>query len=174
VLDVGSGDGAVLLYLRGHKRIDIVAADLSQYALDFLRVKGIAVIKLNVNDESLSSALPIADHIILFEILEHMQNPERFIKSIEDKARKSIFFSVPNSGYLPYRIRLLLGRSFMQWRLHPGEHLRFWTLRDLRWWLAQLGYLEQTQLHVYEGIPGLNRLFPSLFGMAIVGEIKIG
>ena len=172
VLDIGCGDGAVLLYLQKHLSFQPIAADISDYALNFLRSKGITTIKFDANVIDDIQKLPEIDYLILFEVLEHMPDPEQFLKTIEPKLRKAIFFSFPNTGYFPYRLRLLFGSFVMQWRLHPGEHLRFWTYRDLKWWLKELGYWERSTIHVYEGIPGLNRLWGSLFGMAFVGEIK--
>lgn len=171
VLDVGCGDGAVLLYLIERKKLAPFAADISDRALQFLESKGVRTVRFDMNQTEAVDSLPEVDHIFLFEVLEHMPNPEAFLKRIEGKARKSIFFSVPNTGYFAYRVRLLLGRSVMQWRLHPGEHVRFWTRKDMDWWLASLGYRDRSVIRVYEGIPLLNRIWSSLFGMGFVVRI---
>ena len=60
----------------------------------------------------------------------------------------------------------------MQWALHPGEHLRFWTYRDLKWWLKELGFDKQSEVYVYEGIPVLNKLWKGLFGAGFMIKIK--
>lgn len=172
VLDCGCGDGAVLFWLAAHKTMVPMGADISAYSVDFLRSRGVEASKVDMGDPDCLEALPEADHIILFEVLEHMQNPELFLRAAVAKARRSVFFSVPNTGYFPYRLRLLMGRFPVQWRLHPGEHLRFWTFRDLRWWLGQLGFAERAEADVYKGVPLLNRAFKNLFGMGIVGEIR--
>ena len=172
ILDVGCGDGGVLLYLLRHRDLAPIGAEISEYALEFLESRGIATVKSDIRDPESLARLPDVDHVILFEVLEHVPNPETFLKQIERKARKSIFFSFPNTGYFPYRVRMLLGSFVMQWRLYPGEHLRFWTYSDLKWWLNELGYENRSSIHVYEGIPLLNRVWGSLFGMAFVGEIR--
>lgn len=172
LIDIGSGNGNVLLYINSQRNINSIAADISDYSLNLLKNKGIKTIKFDINDFSSIDNLPEVDHIILFEILEHMQNPEQFLKLIEKKVKISIFFSFPNTGYFIYRLRLLFGKFPVQWRIHPGEHLRFWTYKDLLWWLSELDYLNRTEFICYEGIPILNKLFGSLFGMAFVGEIK--
>lgn len=172
VLDIGCGDGGVLLYLMKHRKFTPIGADISDRALAFLKSRGIQTIKCDLSNFNEIESLPEADHIILFEVLEHTRSPERLLKVLENKAKISIFFSFPNTGYFPYRIRMVLGRFVMQWRLHPGEHVRFWTYKDLRWWLKELGYENRTETAIYEGVPLLNRLWGSLFGMAFVGEIK--
>jgi len=170
VLDVGCGDGGILAHLRETAGIVPVGADVSSYVLEILRKRDIEGVKLDLNAGGVDS-LPEADHFLAFEVLEHVQNPEALLASLLRKSRRSVFFSVPNTGYFAYRLRLLLGRFPMQWRVHPGEHVRFWTLRDMKWWLDQLGWSEQATVHVYRGIPVLNRILPGLFGMGMIVEV---
>lgn len=174
ILDIGSGDGGVLLYLMASKRLKPTATDVSPLAIEFLQSKGIPALRFDSTRLQDIEELPRVDHVMLFEVLEHMQNPEKFLRLMESKARKSIFFSFPNTGYFRYRLRMLLGSFVLQWRAHPGEHVRFWTLQDLKWWLRELGYESRTEIHVYEGIPLLNKIWRGLFGMAFVGEIRCG
>ena len=56
-------------------------------------------------------------------------------------------------------------------RHHPGEHLRFWTLKDAKLWVKQLG-CKLNKIVVYQGLPGLNKLFPNLFGQGILIKIS--
>jgi 2-polyprenyl-3-methyl-5-hydroxy-6-metoxy-1,4-benzoquinol methylase len=107
----------------------------------------------------------------MLEVLEHIPNPEKFIKTISKKAKKGVFFSVPNTGYISYRLRLLFGAFPMQWNIHPGEHLRFWTYRDLKWWLNELDLADRSEIYVYQGIPLLNKIYKGLFGAGFVVKI---
>jgi len=172
VLDYGCGDGGMLMYFRDNAKVEMTGADISPHAIEFLRSQSVNAQLLGADSSDAVESLAVYDHIILCEVLEHMQNPELFLSLIQSKVRKSIFFSIPNSGYFPYRIRMLLGKSVMQWRLHPGEHLRFWTVSDLKWWLKELQLHDKTEFHLYEGIPVLSNFWGSLFAMGIVGEIK--
>ena len=173
VLDIGCGDGGVLLHMKLQKKIELIGADISDVALDFLISKGIKTIHFDANDFGAIKNLPKVDYVLMLEILEHMQNPEKFLRSISEKASKGIFFSFPNTGYISHRLRLLLGSFPVQWRIHPGEHLRFWTYRDLRWWLKEIGLSNKSEIYIYEGIPFLNKIIPSLFGAAFIVEIKM-
>lgn len=172
VLDIGCGDGGVLLYMKKQKDFSAIGADISDIVLDFLDSQKVTVIKFDINDMDSIPTLPEVDYIMLLEVLEHMPNPEKFLNSILLKAKKGVFISFPNSGYFTYRLRLLFGSFPMQWTLHPGEHLRFWTYKDLKWWLGELGLKEHTDIHVYQGIPVLNKLWKSLFGAGFIMEIK--
>ena len=171
VVDVGCGDGGILARMRELKSIVPLGADVSPFVLAFLEERGIEAVRLDLQSPGMAS-LPPADHILFFEVLEHLPNPEEVLRDALGRARKSVFFSVPNSGYFPYRLRMLRGRFPMQWRVHPGEHLRFWTLTDMRWWLRALGVEERSELVAYRGIPVLNRLWPGLFGMGLLCEVR--
>lgn len=173
ILDIGCGDGAVLLYMRSKKDFNVIGTDISDLVLNFLNSKGVKTIKFNINDFDAIKRLPEVDYIMMLEVLEHMPNPEKFLKLILKKAKKGIFFSFPNSGYISYRLRLLFGAFPVQWRLHPGEHLRFWTYRDLKWWLKQLKLYDRSEIYVYEGIPILNKLCKGLFGAGFVVKVRI-
>lgn len=172
VLDVGCGDGGVLLYMKKKKEFKAVGADISDVVLSFLDSKGIEVIKFDINEFDTIETLPEVDYILILEVLEHMPNPEKFLNMISKKARKGVFFSFPNSGYIAFRLRLLFGAFPMQWTIHPGEHLRFWTYRDLKWWLGELGIRDRSLIYIYEGIPVLNKIFKGLFGAGFIVEVK--
>lgn len=172
VLDIGCGDGGVLLYMKKKKDFKAVGADISDIVLDFLDSKGVEVVKFDINDFNSIALLPEVDYVMILEVLEHMSNPEKFLNMISKKAKKAVFFSFPNSGYISFRLRLLFGSFPMQWTIHPGEHLRFWTYRDLKWWLKELNIKDKSTVFFYEGIPILNKIWKGLFGAGFIVEIK--
>jgi len=172
VLDIGCGDGGVLLHMMEKKNFHALGADISDKCLNFLDSKGVDVVKFDINNFDAIEELPRVDYIMILEVLEHMPNPEKFLKMILPKAKKSIFFSFPNSRYISYRLRFLFGAFPLQWTLHPGEHLRFWTYRDLKWWLNELGFLDKSTVHIYEGIPLLNKFWRGLFGAGFIVKIE--
>jgi len=70
-------------------------------------------------------------------------------------------------------IRLLFGLFPMhRTLLHPGEYLRFWTYKDLRWWLNELTLKDRNTIFIYEGIPILNKIFRGFLGAGFVVEVK--
>jgi len=163
VVDVGSGDGSVLKYLKEHGNISRgTAVDISPLVLEKAREFGLDTVQVDINDLSKLGDIPRADYILLFEILEHIQDSELFLAAMYAKASRGVLFSFPNTGYFAHRFRLLFGRFPMQWRVHPREHVRFWTYTDLQWWLNALGYTTY-HIEMYEGVPVLNRLWPALF-----------
>jgi methionine biosynthesis protein MetW len=172
VLDVGAGDGSILMYLLDKKKIVPNAIDFSDRILDLLKEKNISVNKIDFTDNEAIKQIPRADYFLILEVLEHMPKPEDFLRTILTQAKKSVFISIPNTGYIGHRLRLLFGSFPLQWKAHPSEHLRFWTVRDFKWWIKSLGFFDYTQFECYEGVPLFNKIWPSLFGKGIIAEIK--
>lgn len=173
VTDIGAGNCAILHWLVQHHRVKAHAVDCSEFSQHCAKALGIEFSKLNLNDSQEVSKIPKADYLLLLELIEHLSTPESLLPLLAQKANCGVIFSVPNSGYFVDRLRYLFGRTPCQWIVHPGEHLRFWTTTDLRWWLSALGISSaQREMYFYEGVPLLNRALPSLFAKAIVVLVK--
>ncbi len=170
VLDLGCGSGALIKYLEEKAGIKGVGVDSNDKILDQARSLGVSAIKTDITDLASLKALGEFDYVTGFEILEHLPCPESLLDCLRGKARRAMYFSIPNTGYWTHRLRLLLGKTPLQWASHPGEHLRFWTVSDLKRWLKSLDFKIES-LELYEGIPVLNKIFPSLFSKGIVFKI---
>ena len=167
VIDIGGGDGSVLEYLNRNIVLSHMAvAEISPEALKVVRARGMEAIELPLTEPEVLTTLPETDFFIFFEILEHLHEPEEFLKIAVARAEHGVFLSVPNTGFFVHRLRLLFGRFPLQWVLFPGEHIRFWTYRDMHWWLGELGF-EHYILTAYEGVPVLNTFLPGLFGAGL-------
>jgi len=167
VLDVGCGDGAVLQYLIEQKKMDAHGVDISERAVAHCRAQGLDVWLADVTQPEAVHSLGEYDYIILSEIIEHVPTPEALLDGLRNHVRHAFIISVPNTGYFWHRLRLLLGRFPLQWLVHPGEHLRFWTHLDFLWWTDWLGYCVRAALP-YQGTPVLKRWWPNLFASGIV------
>jgi 2-polyprenyl-3-methyl-5-hydroxy-6-metoxy-1,4-benzoquinol methylase len=168
ICDIAAGEGGILSYV-GKKvgATKLIGTDISDVALERIKNFGIEAIKLDIGKVEELSRIPEADYELLFEILEHVPHSELLLKSAYEKARKGVFFSFPNTGFFVHRMRLFFGRFPLQWKLFPGEHVRYWTKRDLHWWLKSLGYANY-KVHYYKGVPILNQICPSWFAAAFV------
>ena len=111
-------------------------------------------------------------HVVMSEVLEHVQNPEELLLLAWSLCRKTLWVTFPNIAYFPHRLRLLAGKFPVQWVVFPGEHLRFWSIPDFRHWLQQL-HLPIATLSASNGITllGLHRLWPNLLANQIVARI---
>lgn len=171
VNDIGAGSGEVLAYIRDHTPLNrAIAYDSSQYALEFAKRAGLEVKLLDATH--VSNDLEPADFTVLFEVLEHLPFPEGLLHAAFNSSKKGVLFSFPNTGFFIHRFRLFFfGKFPLQWVKHPSEHLRFWTKKDLVWWLNAQGYASYT-VHYYVGIPFLKSIWPNLFAAAFFVHVR--
>ena len=166
LLDIGCGEGAGLEYLQKATGVRGRGIDISPVAVEMARARGLDVDVADVMAPDYDMAEDY-DTILISEVLEHLPEPERVIRVVSRHVRKRLILTFPNIGYFPHRLRMLFGRFPVQWGWHPGEHLRFWTLSDYHWWLDELGF-DVDEVRASNGIRGLARLWPSVFGNQIV------
>lgn len=174
VLDIGVGDGALLQYLVDAQAIDAYGIDISAKVVEFCHKIGLTNVVLGDANRPIGEVISENfgenvqfDYVILSEIIEHLPNPEKLLLDLRPYIRKGFIISIPNTGFHQHRLRLLLGRFPLQWIVTPGEHLRFWTLADFRWWAKQLGFRIEREIP-YEGTKLLRQAYPSLFAAAFV------
>src|SRR3989338_2420515 len=75
LLDVGTGNGALLAYLNKHKPMQrLIGVDFSSTVLDMARLNGIETIQADISQIEVLEQLPAADYIFFFEVLEHLAN----------------------------------------------------------------------------------------------------
>jgi 2-polyprenyl-3-methyl-5-hydroxy-6-metoxy-1,4-benzoquinol methylase len=161
--DIASGPGVIFNYLKNKLSIrEYIGYESSDYALEVARTLGMTGVKFDINNPTDLEVIKEADYFLMLEILEHIPNSEKVLNVVCKKARKGVFFSFPNSGNFLYRLRLIFGRMPAQWVKFPNEHIRFWTLTDLKWWLKALGY-KNYHIHSYRGVPFLEKIWPSMF-----------
>lgn len=163
IMDIGCGNGRFLYYLKNNKKdIESCGIEISESAIDYCKSLGLNVKQLNISTQELDFTRKY-DYICLLGILEHIKNPERIINKVKNKYNKKLIIFIPNIGFIFNRIRFLFGKfplTFEGGKL--GEHIRHWTKSDIKWWLHKFDYNIQKMIYC-QGIPILNKLFPSLF-----------
>lgn len=169
ISDIGCGDGSILVYLRSRNNniYRCIGYDDAEFALKQARTEGIETHKLDIAQKASYPYIQETDYCLLLEVLEHIPESETLLTEALTKSRQGVFFSFPNTGYIRHRIRLLFGKFPLQWRVFPNEHVRFWTYSDLRWWLRALG-MSKYRIQCYQGVPILNKIWPSLFAAAFI------
>ncbi len=169
ILDIGCGTGETLQVLRDEKDIRGTGLDISQTALSIVTEKGFDVLDtdLSLPGNSLKGEW---DHIVMFEVAEHVIDTEIMLSNLRGHYRKGLYISTPNLGYLAHRLRMLFGRFPVTYISDPREHLRYWSVKDFVFWSKSLGYSKPEVLGL-RGKPGFCRLparFPSLFASEVV------
>lgn len=175
VLDIGCGDGSLLAYLRETREIQPYGVELSSYACDLARQKGIPIIQADITQDV--DALPgNVDYIIMSEVLEHVTNPEALLLRVRSRFAKRLLVDIPNTGALNDRLRLFFGRFPKQWVFHPGEHVRFWTVADFIFLCKQLQYDVENYYGLYAPYAEVGvklwKIYPRLFAQYVLYVLK--
>jgi methionine biosynthesis protein MetW len=176
VLDIGCGDGGFLALLKeNNDNIKETGIDISKTGIERAVTKNLnALVRtLNWYDDKEN----VFDYVVLSEVIEHVENSEYFVLRGFDLAKKKLIITIPNTGYYTYRLRLLFGSFPVQWVHHPGEHLRFWTIRDFKSWINGLNLKDfkgDIKIKPSNGIPYFNlyKILPSLFCKQLVFIIE--
>ena len=149
VLDIGCGDSLVGQELR-RKKCHLESID----AEDPKEVENIKYFtKMNLNIPNPPIDIERFDYILLLDVLEHLEEPEKFIYHLREKAngKTPIFIvSVPNIGFLIMRLQLLMGRfSYGVRGILDLGHRRLFTFKTIYRLLDQAGF----KIIQYKGLP---------------------
>ena len=152
ILSVGAGAGRDLWHLT--ELAGVHAVDFATSGLSIARRHGIQAVRTDV-----TRGLPYRDRsfdlVILKDILEHLVAPDALAREAGRVVRPDgrVIISVPNHFYLPFRLRLLLGKGLI-WKSVGHDHtavfddwnymhLRFFTFRGFRRFLDAVGLVPE-------------------------------
>ena len=107
VLDVGCGDGNLLLYLKKNKRIDGRGLEINQKNVQECLGKGLAVIEGDAEKDLINYPNRSFDIAILNQAIQQFYEPRRVLNELLRIAHKAII-TIPNFGYWKVRLKLLL------------------------------------------------------------------
>jgi SAM-dependent methyltransferase len=148
IVDVGCGDGKVVAPWAAANHREYLGLDVAQRAVDKVRAAGFSA-EIISEPPHLPLADGAADVAAIFEVLEHLADPEPLLREIRRILRPSgrLIATVPNAAYWVRRVELgLLGRFNpygdaesieKPWR---DPHLRFFTRRSLSALLHSAGF----------------------------------
>ena len=156
-LDFGAGNCAISLALRSSLGIGKSAAiDLGDFTKSICQDNNISYYSSTMELDG------SYDLVTAFEVLEHISDPEIVAMDLFERAEKYFVFTVPNTGFWKYRMRLLFGKFPNQWKLHQSEHLRFWTVTDMEQWIKTVFPDHNTSVTPYYNAFGV-KFLPRLF-----------
>ena len=124
ILDIGcaTGEYCQKLNLKGHKCVGI---DNNQKYIKKARERGVEAYVMDAS--SLEFPDNSFDTILIFEVLEHVKNPDGILKEAKRVAKKNILITVPNCTELS-----TLGKfGFTYDHMLEEDHINFFTKKDL-------------------------------------------
>lgn len=143
VLDVGCGDGELLLHLRQNKGVDARGIEIDSAKVRQAMARGLSVVQGDADKDLSDYPDDTFDHVILSQTLQAMLAPRETLEQLVRIGRHAIV-SFPNFGYWRLRLDLLLrGRMPRSDRLHnewydtPNIHMC--TVRDFALLAQELG-----------------------------------
>ncbi len=134
VLDVGSGDGALLDYLKREKNVQGRGIELKQNRVNSCLAKGLSVIQGNAEEELCEYPTNSFDYVVLSRTLPATQNPVKMIREIL-RVGKCGILSMPNFGYWRVRLHLLFKGTMPVTRgldnpWYETENIHLCTVKD--------------------------------------------
>ena len=177
-IDIGCGDGSFLAYLRSRNPASsLFGADISAVAIARLKERKIEGVRIDGTKPLRELAGRDFDFVTLMEVLEHTVEAEALFTEALAFNPKRIFVTIPNTGFIMYRLRLMFGGRFPVTTIvyHMKEHVRFWTVKDFKQWAAAVG-CKVTACAAQEGcynplIRFFHLRFPALFASQVIYEI---
>jgi len=166
VLDIGCGDSLVGQELRKkHCYLESIDAEdpTDKATIDKFT-------KMDLNTPDLPIDVERFDYILLLDVLEHLEEPEKFIYHLRAKANgktPKFFVSVPNIGFFIMRLQLLMGRfSYGVRGILDLGHRRLFTFKTIYRLLDQAGY----KIMQCKGLPAP---FPLAIGLNPISKLMV-
>jgi SAM-dependent methyltransferase len=124
VLDLGCAIGSYSLRLM-ELGYTVTGADINPEYVRKARDRG-------VNAQVVTDLLPFADGsfdtVLLFEVVEHLENPAPVLREARRVARKNVLITVPHSG----DVELLQRQGLLYEHFADLDHKNFFTVESLR------------------------------------------
>lgn len=134
VLDVGCGDGTFMLFLSRNKKCYVEGIEVSRRAAIKAIKKGFKVYIRDIEQDGIDVKKKF-DYIVFMEVIEHLKFPQKVLLEAVNIAKKGVIVTIPNSGYILWRLQMLRG-------LFPRQsftHLHFWSIKDFEIFAYQIG-----------------------------------
>lgn len=165
VLDIGSGPlGVASELVKKGCRVAVV----DQYAPPPGGSPEIGVHVQNLNDPL---AFDVdADYVLMLDVIEHMESPEKFLEAFRKKLDfrpRTVVMTTPNVAFVVQRLMLLLGQfNYGKKGILDRTHTRLFTFRSFKQLLKDAG------LRICE-VKGVPAPFPMVLGNGLLGKLAV-
>ena len=134
VLDVGCGDGSLLLHLKKNKRVDGRGIEIDQIKVQESVAKGLAVIEGDAEKDLINYPDTSFDFAILNQSLQQFYDPRKVINELLRIAKNAIV-TIPNFGYWKVRLSLLISGQMpvtktLPYTWYNTPNLHMCTIKD--------------------------------------------
>tara|TARA_R110000868_G_scaffold36453_10_gene129414 strand:+ start:855 stop:1517 length:663 start_codon:yes stop_codon:yes gene_type:complete len=171
VLDVGSGDGALIALLKQQKNIDARGIELSQKGVSLAVSKGIAVVQGDADTDLFHYPDKGFDFVVLSQTIQATRRPEIVLRELLRIGRHAIV-SFPNFGFWRMRAHLLLKGEMpvtedLPYTWYDSPNIHFCTIRDFFDLCAQA----DARIDKFVALGGGRRPLPDSWPLAVKNVI---
>jgi methionine biosynthesis protein MetW len=181
VLDLGCGEGDLLVYLIEQKQVRGSGIERDEIKVAHCIEKGLSVLQGDINEEVHDYAAGSFDYVILSQTLQQVYEPDRLIRAMLDIGKKGIV-SFPNFSHWEIRRQLLttgyapVSRQLpYQW--YDTPNIRVITLKDFRRFIREvnLRILKEVAIntHTQDRKGKIIKFLPNLratYGLYLIGN----
>ena len=179
VLDLGCGEGDLLLYLKKHKNVVGTGIEHDEAKVAQCIEKGVTVLQGDINEEVRDYPDETFDYVILSQTLQQVYEPAALISSILKIGKKAVV-SFPNFSHWLVRLQLLLSgyapvTRQLPYQWYDTPNIRVITLNDFRRFSQTVGFsiLKQAAISVQSRKGKTIAFLPNLratFGIYLIGR----
>ena len=168
ILDVGSGQGDLIRHLVNEKNCKVIGIDKN---VKTISSKNIEFVSCDLNKELPNLDYLKFDYILFLDVIEHLENPEDFLKKLYEKISENekieIIISTPNISFFIIRFMLLFGFfNYGKRGILDKTHTRLFTFQSFKKLIEDSNY----NIITTTGIPAP---FPLAIGENLLSKILI-
>jgi methionine biosynthesis protein MetW len=181
VLDLGCGEGDLLLFLQTRKKVTGTGIEKNEENIARCIEKGLSVIQGDINAEVKDYPDRSFDYVILSQTLQQVFEPDELIRTLLHIGKK-VIVSFPNFSHWRVRLQLLFTghapvTSQLPYQWYDTPNIRVITMKDFRKFARDIGFqiFKEIAINIHPD-PTLEgkiiRRFPDLlaeYGIFLIG-----
>lgn len=142
VLDLGCGEGELLLYLKNNYQVNGAGIDQKEENVAVCIEKKLSVIQGDINTEVKDYPAQAFDYVILSQTLQQVYHPSELLQTLLHIGRK-VIVSFPNFSHFSSRFQLFFGgiapvTDQLPYKWYDTPNIRVITLKDFRRYIRRM------------------------------------
>lgn len=178
VLDLGCGDGTLLLNLKNRKQVTGVGIEISPKKFNLCIEKGLSVIEQDLDKGLSNFADDSFDVVVMSQTLQAMDRPDFVLKETLRIGKESIV-AFPNFGHWYCRMHLSMkGRMpvsrFMPYSWYDTPNIHFCTIKDFEMLCKELKIkiLDKALTTASNQLDGVAKLWPNMLATTAIYHLS--